>query len=314
MRSHQRCSRRWIGAAIASIALAGSAACSSADGKTADKTTPPAGGGTSATSSSVPAPEPNTVNVAALDSASAMKYQISGSPRPGLVTISFDNKGRYAHEMALVQLKPGATIAKLAAALKGPDAEKAANALFVNPDAEITAPSIIGPGMSETATVKLDAGHYAVICFLPGPDGMPHAMMGMIGEMSVAGAPSTAEPPQIDGTVALTDKSITLPPTFAQGGTFAVTNSGTKPHDFSLANLKHQSLSAFFQCVLGSFGKGTPIDKCSGVVAGGLTTLQPGETAYLKVPAFGAGTWGYVSSGGDGADYQAGMNGTFDVK
>jgi uncharacterized cupredoxin-like copper-binding protein len=277
-------------------ALAAAAACSSSG---AAKPGPGAAGS-------------NTISVTAYDKP-AMHYAVSGRPQAGLVTITFKNAGDDAHEMSLAKLKPGVTLAKFKAALRKPNAEKAANALLLDPHGEVMGPQIVGPGLSETATVRLAAAHYIVVCFLPGEDGMPQALMGMVGELTVGSGTSTAVPPHTDGTVTLTDHKINLPGGFDGGGSFAVTNTGTKAHDFSLAKLNNAPLPAYFQCVAGSFGKGTPIDRCPGALAGGITSIPPGHTAYLKIAPLPAGSYGYVSTEGDGADFKAGLNGTFSV-
>lgn len=253
---------------------------------------------------------PNVLTVTAYDDPK-MHFAVSGAPQGGLVSVNFKNAGDDAHEMSLARLKPGVTLAQLNAALHKPDAEKAANSVIENPDADITGPQIVGPGLSETATVHLDAGHYVIVCFLPGKDGMPHAVMGMTGEVTVGSGPSTATAPKTDATVTLTDSKIDLPANFKSGGTFAVSNTGTKPHDFGVARLKGASLMTFFQCVGGSFGKGTPIDKCPGTLVGGITAIPAGQTAYLKIGPLPAGSYGYLSTQGNGADVKAGLMGTF---
>lgn len=307
---HHRTRTRTAVAALALVATLATAACSSTSSSPSKTAAPGRTSGPSVGSASALAPAKNTLDIVGLD----YKYKISGIAHPGLVTITFGNQGKYAHEMALQQLKPGATLTQVKTALKSPNGEKALGALLIDPTSEITGPAILGPGKSETVTANLAAGRYLVICFLPGPHGMPHALMGMLGELTVAGAKSTATAPPTDGTVTLKDNGITVPATFAEGGTFAVTNTGTKPHDFSTAALKTQPLSEYFQCVGGSFGKGTPIDNCPGTLTGGVTTLQPGHTAYLNV-TLAKGRYGYVSTGGDnGADFQAGLNGTFTVQ
>lgn len=269
----------------------------------------PAGGSGSGGSVS-PAATSNQLRVEADDTATAMSYRIQGQPHPGRVRITFVNEGEVAHEMGLSLTKPGVTLDQLTAALaKGEDE---ARKLLIDPDTEIAGPGILGPGLTETTTVDLAAGHYVVVCFLPATGGMPHVAMGMIGEFTVGGAPSTDPAPGTSGTVTLTDTSITVPSGFGAGGTYAVTNTGTKPHDFSLAALKDQPLAALFQCVGQSMGKGTPIDDCPGTLAGGVTTLAPGRTAYLSL-TLASGHYGYLSTQGDGADVAAGLQGTFDV-
>lgn len=291
--------------AAATAVAATLAACSSSGSSPTHATPAP---GTS--SASATAPAANALSVTARD---PMRFEIHGAPQAGLVTITFANKAHEAHEMTYQQLKPGKTLADVKAALHSPDAEKEANGLVVDPQGETTGPAILAPGRSEAVTTRIAAGHYVVLCFLPGAHGMPHALMGMVGEFTVGGT-SAARAPKIDGTIALTDHHIALPAGFARGGTFAVTNRGSTPHDVSVARLHGAPLIGFFQCVAGSFGKGTPIDKCPGELTGGVTTLQAGQTSYLHVDALPKGSYGYVSTQGDGADFKAGLNGTFTVK
>lgn len=295
--------------------LLGASACggdSDAD-KAAPARSSTAGPATSpATSSSAGASSAgNTLEVVAVDKPS-MAYRITGSPRAGLVTVTFDNQGDYAHEMTLVKFKPGATLAQVKAALASPDGEQAAAAYVENPEQEITGPEIIGPHRSETVTAHLDAGHYVVVCFLPSTSGKSHAQMGMIGEVTVAKSTSDPTPPANMGTIELTDTGIDLVPTFPSGGTFAVTNSGSKPHDFALAQLDDSPLEDFFRCVTASFSGAGSLAQCSGTLAGGVGTLQPGQTAYLTVQ-LEPGDYGYVSTEGNGADFGAGLHGTFTV-
>ena len=41
----------------------------------------------------------------------------------------------------------------------------------------------------------LDAGRFAVVCFLPAPDGTPHAILGMVSGFNVGSRASTISPP-----------------------------------------------------------------------------------------------------------------------
>lgn len=314
--------RAGAAAALALAALLTLGACGS-NNSTATKpstvpaTTPAATSAPGAATQAVAAPSINTLQVEAKD----YSYDISGTAHAGLVTITFKNTGQYAHEMSLSKLKDGKTLADVKAAFAQPDGEVAAQALLENPEAELSGPATIGPNLSVTTTAKLGAGHYVVTCFLPGPDGMPHVAMGMLGEVTIAGDNTSggnataAAPPNSAGTVEVTDAAITVPPSFAHGGTYTVHNAGSKPHDFSVAKLKDQPLPAFFQCVGGSFEKNTPIDGCPGTLQGGVSFLAPGDTAYLTVAALPPGNYGYVSTAGDaGADFAAGLNGTFTVQ
>lgn len=312
-------------AALAALTIAGIAGCSSS-GSSADGAATSAGAAASEPAVATP-PAPtqsapsvttteNAVNVDAIDGGSAMSFEVSGSPHAGLSTITFTNKGNVAHEMSLSRLKDGATLEQVKTLLSSPapDAEQKAQALLIDPEADLGGPAILGPGLSEKVVMPLVAGHYVVVCFLPAKGGMPHAAMGMVGEFTVDAAGDAAQAPQADGTVTLSDKSIELPDGFSAGGTFEITNTGTKPHDVSIAALAGKPLMAYFQCVAGSFGKGTPIDECPGTLSGGVGAVPPGKSVYLTIPALKTGNYGYVSTQGDGTDFQAGLNGTFTVK
>jgi hypothetical protein len=241
-----------------------------------------------------------------------MTLAVTGTPKPGLVSITFDNQGDQAHEMTLLRFKDGATLQQVSTALAAPDGEQAA-AQYVDAEGpEITVPQVIGPHRSETVTAELEAGHYVVVCFMPTEDGKSHAQMGMINEVTVAGDASAATPPQTAGTITLTDTGIELAPSFASGGTFAVTNGGSKEHDFSLAQLHDAALEDYFGCVNASFAGEGSIAECPGTLAGGVGPLQPGQTAYLTIH-LDPGSYGYVSTAGDGADFAAGLQGTFTV-
>ncbi|MGH9059995.1 MAG: hypothetical protein ACRDZY_10845, partial [Acidimicrobiales bacterium] len=320
--------RQRAGVAMATLALAallGLSACSStaaADKKTSDPgggthgapNTPPPADTSAATSTHAPPPAANTLTVDALDAGMKMSFRISGTPHAGLVAITLANKCKYAHEIGLARVNDGVTLAQVKAALMStaPDAEAKAKKLQVDPDHEISAPGIIGPGLTEQATVPLVAGHYVLTCFLPGPDGMPHAAMGMIDEFTVAAGNSSADAPATAGVIELTDTGITVPANFGTGGTFQVKNTGAAPHDFSLAKLAGKPLLDYFQCVGTSFSKGTPIDKCPGTLEGGVSFLAPGATAYVTI-TLPAGKYSYVSTQGDGKDFQAGLHGEFAV-
>jgi hypothetical protein len=295
------------GAAAALAVLSIAAGCGGSDDSakaSAPATSTPAAGGSTAAPAE-PGPAPEVVNI----QASEWAYTISGSPHAGLVELHVSNLGEASHEIGLVRVKDGVTLDQVKQALAS--GEEAARALQVDPDTEITSAGIAGPHVNEHVVVPLVAGHYIVSSFLPGPDGRPQAARGMMGEFTVLDAAGTPPvPPETAGTVELTDTSIELPADFAKGGTFEVTNTGTKPHDFSVAQLADQPLPAYFQCVAQSFGSGTSVDDCPGVLQGGVTTMQPGESAYVTV-VFGPGSYGYVSTYGDGADFKAGLNGTF---
>lgn len=252
----------------------------------------------------------NALTVVAGETGDRMWFHVKGKPHAGRVAVRFVNRGDATHEATLLRLKKGVSLATFKQALS--QGEEAAGKLIVNPDGEITGPALIGPGVRETAYVRLHAGHYAVVCFLPGPDGQPHVMMGMIDDLRIARPAKHVAAPRSRGTVRLTDHHIVLPRGFAHGGTFKVVNTGKRPHDFTVARLDGKtSLMQMFGCVGQSFATGTPIDRCPGTLHGGVTTLAPGHAAYLRLK-LSKGHYGYLSS--EGNDVQRGLQGTFTVR
>jgi hypothetical protein len=244
------------------------------------------------------------------------RFRVTGSPQPGRVDITLHNISTMAHEFSFQSLKPGVTFAKVKRALSSQGGSKVDRLLGPDSDARgYGEPAIVGAHSSEevvTAPV-LPAGNYVALSFLPGSDGKPQVFDGLITGFTLRGAVAKAVPTSVAGTVTLTDHGITLPHGFTGNGTYAVTDTGNKPHDFSIASLSTStSLMDLFGCVEGSFGKGTPIDSCPGTLRGGVNTILPGATAYLTVQ-LPAGHYGYLSTGGNGKDLKAGLSGTLDI-
>jgi hypothetical protein len=289
--------RRRIGVALASAALAGAAATAVAS---------PAAAGTAPIRAN-----DNLVRIVAHDSGSHMSFTVTGRPHAGLVAMRFVNRGHVAHEVDLAQMKKGVHLSDVRAALHSPKGEAAAAKLLVHPERSITGPDLLSAGKAETVYAPLHAGRYIVVCFLPGPDGMPHALMGMISAMHVLPASGRVTAPHTAGTVRINDHKIVLPKGFKNGGTFKVTNTGTRAHNLTLGRLRARTtLQTMFGCVGQAFAANKPIDGCPGWFVGGISDLAPGHSAYLRI-AFPRGHYGYLSS--DGNDFAKGLNGTFTV-
>lgn len=223
-----------------------------------------------------------------------MRYQVSGPLRPGIAAITLTNSDDVAHMMAIARLKDGVTIKQVTDALA--QGEDAVTALFADsPDTSYGTPSLVGAGQSTTVTaVNLPAGHYALICFLSGSDGMPHWQMGMIDELDVTGDKAT-EKPASDGTIVIDDTGVTMPDGFTGSGTFEVVNKGKSPHGFSLAKLEQGTALADFAGHVGmAENSQQPIDGGGGVLAGGIDALAPGQSAFLTL-ALKPGHYGFIS-------------------
>jgi plastocyanin len=168
------------------------------------------------------APAPNVVTITATDYAFGMPDTIGA----GVTTIRLVNRGKELHHASLVQLD-GKTIIELQRTAPPPWKG------FVG------GPNTISPGDTASATLTLDPGTYAVACWIPSADGMPHVMKGMLHPLSVT-ARATPVPPQpaADVTIKLTDYDFVLSqPLTAGWHVVRVENAGAQAHEITIAAL-----------------------------------------------------------------------------
>lgn len=105
-------------------------------------------------------------------------FEIPGPVSAGRTSFIMRNDGAEAHFMVLTRVLQGTLDEALA--FEG-DAEAEGLVEDVG-DSNIAAPG----GDEEVLTVDLEPGDYGLLCFVPGPDGTPHAFMGMVLEFTVA--------------------------------------------------------------------------------------------------------------------------------
>jgi hypothetical protein len=181
-------------------------------------------------------------------------YDIPDRLDAGYVTFTLQNEGAEDHHAQILKLKEGATVDGLLQSL-------AANASLVG------GPAMTSPGQESSAIVRLDAGDYVAVCFVPSPDGELHVEKGMIKEFTVTGE-LQAEQPEADVTAALTDFSFDAPSEVPAGEqVWEVVNHGPQPHEIVFVKLEEDvTFDQFVQ------GLGTP-------AASGASTsnLHPGH-------------------------------------
>ena len=103
----------------------------------------------------------------------AVDFAFEGLPAQvpaGPVAFEFTNNGEAAHEMAIFKLGEGVDLDALLASEEEPTEEEATEAggTFSEPGGEVT-----------YANTDLQPGTYAVVCFIPGPEGKAHYELGM---------------------------------------------------------------------------------------------------------------------------------------
>src|SRR5438270_10786137 len=110
----------------------------------------------------------------------------------GTTTVRLVNDGKEPHQISIVQLEKGKTLADFVAAAKSNKPTPWA--------VGVGGPNTAGPGQTIDATVTLDGGNYLLLCWVPSPgSGVPHLVKGMIQPLTVtapggvtqAGAPKS---------------------------------------------------------------------------------------------------------------------------
>jgi uncharacterized cupredoxin-like copper-binding protein len=107
------------------------------------------------------------------------KFTFSKHLTAGRHAIRIVNKGTQPHEAVMFRLEAGKTGKDIAnwvvTGMKGPP-----------PAAPVAGISAEAPGKKNTLLVNLNAGNYALLCFMPdAKDGKPHAMHGMIYDFKI---------------------------------------------------------------------------------------------------------------------------------
>lgn len=139
--------------------------------------------------------EKNVVPIKGDEYAFVMPQEIRG----GWTTLRLENVGAEPHEFALAKLEGGRTRADVLDFISDPDAQQKGIPDWVSIRAGI--PTLAEDGTA-ALTQELEPGRYALICFLGGPSGRPHALDGMISVVEVAGD-AGADAPEPDATLAL---------------------------------------------------------------------------------------------------------------
>jgi hypothetical protein len=100
----------------------------------------------------------------------------------GTTTFRLVNDGKEPHQISIVQLAKGKTLADFVAAAKANQPTPWA--------VGVGGPNAAAPGQTIDATVTLDAGNYLLLCWVPSPGTpVPHLVKGMIQSLTVT-APS----------------------------------------------------------------------------------------------------------------------------
>jgi hypothetical protein len=189
----------------------------------------------------------------------------------GLTEFRFLNKGPALHHMALLKLTDGKTVDDLVGALAKPGP-------LPSWAKELGGPNASAPGEEANATLTLEPGNYAFICFVD-IGGPPHFTKGMVKPLRVVPATGSSGPkPKADVTVTLFDYNFKLSSSVLAGKrTIRVHNTGPQPHEVQLVQLPPGgSLGDFMKWM--EKMEGPPPGKPLGGIAG----IEPGMSQYFS--------------------------------
>jgi len=223
-------------------------------------------------------------------------FQLPTTPvKSGLTQLTLDNAGKELHQAQLFRLTDGKTMADFGAALQAQGPMPTWAVPTGGPNAAL-------PGGTSNATLVLEPGTYAIVCFIPSADGMPHVAKGMVAGLEVQPSDQPAAAlPAGDIQMALADYSFTMTPAPTAGThTFTVTNQAAQPHEAVLVRLEPgATMDPWTDWVKGGMKGALP----PGTPFGGLTALAPGEVQNFSVD-LAPGTYGLICFAPDATDGQ----------
>jgi hypothetical protein len=191
------------------------------------------------------------------------KFDAPATIQAGLTEFRFLNKGPAIHHMALLKLEGGKTLEDLKSVLANPN--------HGPPPAWITelgGPNAPAPGLESNATINLEPGNYALICFVD-IGGPPHFMKGMVKGLQVVAEPGPVAPaPRADAIATLFDYNFKISAPISAGTrTIRVVNEAKQHHEVELVQLNPGSTVADFMKWMEKMD-GPPPGKALGGVAG----------------------------------------------
>ncbi|MCC6236103.1 MAG: hypothetical protein IT299_00865 [Dehalococcoidia bacterium] len=163
--------------------------------------------------------------------ATEYKYETSGSAVPGSNLISLKNSGKEVHHVQLFHLAQGKTMQDLGAGLQAGDLSKL-------PGKFEGGVGQLAPGGSGELEATLAAGTYAMLCFVPAPDGAPHFVKGMMRSFDVQGEENRAAFKAADVKLTAKDYAFDAPEKIKAGEvSIELTNAGKEFHEANLFRL-----------------------------------------------------------------------------
>lgn len=223
-----------------------------------------------ATTAAAPQAAANVVHIVAKDYSFDSPAQIPA----GLTTLHLMNQGKEAHQAALIKLTEGKTFEDFMTAFRAmkPNAPPPSWVVFDG------GPNGAAPGGTAESTQILEAGNYALVCYIPSADGAPHIMKGMSRGLVVT--PSTAAPapePTPTATMTLSNYKFDLSSPLKSGQNIVRVENADQPHEVVVFKLAPGKTMKDFQAWLPVSDTQPP----PAIPYGGVVGLSKGRHAFF---------------------------------
>ena len=222
-----------------------------------------------------PASAANVVHIVAKD----YSYDSPDQIPAGLTTLHLMNQGKEIHQAQLLRLTGGKTYNDFTTALKAakPDAPPPP---WVVP---LGGPNAAPPGGTAAATSTLEPGNYALVCFIPAADGIPHVMKGMShGLVVTAATGAVAAEPAPTTNLTLSDYKFAFSSPLKSGeNVIRVDNAADQPHEVVVFKLLPGKTMKDFEAWLPVMEKAPPPVAAIGGIVGQVKGQHAFFTANL---------------------------------
>ncbi|HVE97816.1 MAG TPA: hypothetical protein VNA12_01400 [Mycobacteriales bacterium] len=265
---------RPLGALILAVVLPLAGACSDgADNPSAVTTS------TAPSASASPTPTVPELAITGVDYA----FQVTGTATAGMTKISFTNAGKEEHMTGMGKLVAGKTLADVQTALKSGE-ESAFGAVFDEKEGDKDAPQLLSPGYSAATYTTLSEGTYALICFIPAPDGKSHYEKGMLSEIKVTAATSaTAVPPTPAFELSFKDGKLDGPETLPAGKTVFNVTTDANHELIGVVGLGGKTPDEGLAYIEAKFEGKPPTGPAQGAVVLQLHDFEPNEQIVVEM-------------------------------
>jgi hypothetical protein len=194
----------------------------------------------------------NVVHITAKD----YSFDAPATIPAGLTTLHLMNEGKEAHQAQLLKLTDGKTYEDMVAGMKTMKPGEPPPAWVI----PVGGPNAAPPGGTSAATQTLEPGNYALVCYIPGADGVPHVMKGMSRGLVVTPSTASAVPESTPSTtITLSDYKFDLSSPLKSGeNVIRVENTAAQPHEVALFKLLPGKTMKDFQAWLPVSNKAAP--------------------------------------------------------